>query len=147
MSETRPNREMAEDIRPTTFWRAMRDKEAQEWAAGLITAQEGCIWARLFPNEFLDRIERVLDAFAAAIAALPATPDAYPGVMRAIETTVLALNEINESGCGGGFDSGERELLCNYIDEIIIRHGVDIDALANSQNVERYELTDEWRDW
>ena len=138
---------MAEDIRPTTFWRVMRDREAQEWAAGLITTQDSCIWARLFPDEFLERIERVLDAFAAAIAALPTTSDAYPDVMRNIETAVLALNEINESGCGGGFDSDERDRLCDYIDAIIIRHGIDIDALARSQNVERYELTDEWRDW
>jgi hypothetical protein len=137
---------MTDDIRPTTRWRVEKEKEAEELAAGRIT-QDECYMAGLFPDEFLDRTDTVLDAFAAAIAVLPATSDGYPGVMSNIKTIVLALNAINESGGGAWIETGEREALCEYIDTVSVQHGIDIDALAQSQNVTRYELTDEWREW
>ena len=38
-------------------------------------------------------------------------------------------------------------MLCAYIEQVIIERGVDIDALATSQNLGRNERTDEWREW
>jgi len=137
---------MTDDIRPTTRWRAARRKEAEEIAAGR-KAREQCYLDQLYPDAFLDPTEAVLDGYAAAIAGLPATPEAYPAIMDQIGAATIALNEINERGDESWIETGEREALCAYIEEVVVRRGVDIDALARTHGLGRHELTDTWRDW
>ncbi|MCY9548893.1 hypothetical protein [Lysinibacillus xylanilyticus] len=52
----------------------------------------------------------------------------FPEIMKSIETE-------------------EREELCDYSDQVLIQCGLDIDDLTKSQNLGRYELTDDWREW
>jgi hypothetical protein len=60
---------------------------------------------------------------------------------------VLALNGINEEHGGGGYETGEREELCEFIDGTLEGHGIDIPALAARSGIGAHEITDEWRDW
>ncbi|MEW6435897.1 MAG: hypothetical protein AB1508_01855 [Pseudomonadota bacterium] len=137
---------MEDDIRPSTRWRDAKRQEAEDLANGRIAADE-CYMLQLFPDDFIAKTEAVLDAYSAAIAKLPTTADAYPDVMAQIKTAVVALNDINEAGDRDLIETDEREDLCAFLEQVIIRHGIDIDALAKSQNVGRHELTDRWREW
>ena len=136
---------METDIRPTTLWRKGRDEEAEDVAAGRTPAQDAHM-AVLYPDAFLDLTDPILDAFAAAIRQRATTPDAYPLVMGDVERVVLALNAICDVN-NGWIETGEREDLCDYIEQVIARHGIDVDLLAASQGVGRHALTDRWREW
>lgn len=137
---------MTDLTRPTVQWRELKRQEAHRFAAGLLSSDER-VMERGFPDVLLDRIDLVLDAYAAFVARLPTTPDGYLAVTGAIKTLILALNDINTLDGRRWFDTAEREALCGYIDEVIVRHGIDIDALARSHGVDRHDLGDEWRDW
>jgi hypothetical protein len=133
------------DIRPTTRWREERREEAEHFAAGRLSKEE-CIYERLYPDAFLEQVDLVLDAFDAAIAKTPATAEGHPQVMLAVKDAVIAFNEMSEAH-PEWIETGEREALCLYLDEVITRHGVDVDQLAAGLGVGRHEITDEWRDW
>lgn len=60
---------------------------------------------------------------------------------------VLALNIVNDEHNGGAYKTDEREQLCEYIDEALTEHGVDVVALTPRHSLGRYQLTDRWRDW
>lgn len=137
---------MYEEIRPTTTWRGEKAEEAAEVAAGTTSADDAYL-ADLFPDRFLDAADAALIAYEQAISALPLDPAGFGGAMRAIEGVVIALNEINEQGEGAWIETDERERLCEYIDEVLFRHGIDPEVLAASVGVDRWELTDQWRDW
>jgi hypothetical protein len=68
-------------------------------------------------------------------------------VLACIQQVVLALNAIQEQFNGDAYATGERELLCDYIDQTLTEAGVDLDDVARRQHVPRTELTDEWRTW
>lgn len=117
---------------------------------------------RLFPESLLQATDTVLDSFEADVRALPArepgdsagTTDATDAtdatdkaVFAAIERVVLQLNAVNEQHGGGGYETGEREELCDFIDRTLVDAGIDIYALAGRRGVGVHELTDEWRDW
>ncbi|BFO15286.1 hypothetical protein SHKM778_16740 [Streptomyces sp. KM77-8] len=44
-------------------------------------------------------------------------------------------------------DGHEREQLCEYIDQTLSEHGIDVAALAARRGIDRAEITDSWRDW
>jgi len=136
---------METDIRPTTLWRKERDEEAERVAAGRLPAQDAHM-AALYPDAFLDLTDPVLDTFADAIRQRATTPDAYPLVMGDVERVVLALNAISNVS-DGWIETGEREDLCGYIEQVIAQHGIDVDLLAASQGVGVHELTNQWREW
>lgn len=130
----------------TESWRERKAEEKRAFEAGEITADD-CYMDRLFPDSFIDRTEILLKAFTVAIKQCPTSASDFPQVMRNIETLVLGLNQINEDFDYGVIETGEREELCEFIDQVITSRGIDIEALAASKNCDRYELTDEWRDW
>ena len=132
--------------RPTTLWRNQRQDQQTAVAAGSLE-REKAYMLDLFPEAFLGPADALLDSYDAEIAAAPRDASGYSAIMSAIEKLVLALNTLNEEGHGAWIETGERESLCEYIDQVIVDHGINIDALAASQDLERYELTDEWRDW
>ena len=132
--------------RPTALWRNHRQEQEAAIAAGSLE-REKAYALDLFPEAFLGPADALLDVYDSEIAAAPRDASGYPAIMAAIEHLVEGLNSLNEEGDESWIETGERESLCEYIDTVIIEHGVDIDALAESQGLERYELTDEWRDW
>jgi hypothetical protein len=95
-------------------------------------------------DAFLERVDRALRAFETELAAVDVTSD--EAVMAAVEHVVVALNGIDGTD-GDGFDTVDREELCDYIDHAVTRAGVDVEALARRQGIDPSALTDRWRDW
>ncbi|MDG5806925.1 hypothetical protein P9869_30525 [Streptomyces ossamyceticus] len=103
--------------------------------------------AELYPESLLQAIEQALQAFEENVRALTAPSDAE--VFDSIKTVVLHLNTINEDDQhgGAGFCTDEREQLCEYIDQTLNEHGIDVAGLAARSGIGRADITDSWRDW
>ncbi|MFF5596643.1 hypothetical protein ACFY7K_33465 [Streptomyces althioticus] len=54
---------------------------------------------------------------------------------------------MDEAHNGSAFRTDEREELCEYIDQSLTEHGVDVVALTARHGLGRYQLTDKWRQW
>jgi hypothetical protein len=130
----------------TQSWRQNKAEEQSAFAAGEISAEDCCM-DRLFPEAFIDRTEALLKDLLASIAKCPIDASGFHQVMQSIETLVVGLNQINEDFDGEVIETGEREELCAFIDEVIAARGIDLDALAAFQGCGPGELTDPWRDW
>jgi hypothetical protein len=46
-----------------------------------------------------------------------------------------------------GYETGEREKLCDYIDATLTESGLDTASLEARNGMQRWELTDNWRAW
>ncbi len=130
--------------RPTTSWRHGIAEEAEELAAGTLDTECACM-AALFPEELLTATDVVLDAFEGELPGLGEAPDEQ--VFAVVERVVLALNAVDAAHNGSAFETDEREELCDYIDESLTEHGVDVVALTARHGLGRYQLTDKWRKW
>jgi hypothetical protein len=130
----------------TELWRERKAEEKREFEAGAISADD-CFMDRLFPDAFLDRTETLLKEFVASVDQCSSSASDFPKVMRSVETLVVALNKVNEDFDHGVIETDEREELCEFIDEVIVARGIDIEALAAAQNCDPYEITDQWREW
>ncbi|MFD7943650.1 hypothetical protein [Streptomyces sp. NPDC059744] len=64
-----------------------------------------------------------------------------------MQRVALDLNAINDQHGGAGYETGEREELCQYIDEAFTDRGIDVPALMARYGLGRHEITDKWRDW
>jgi nucleotide-binding universal stress UspA family protein len=131
-------------IKPSDLWRDRLAKEAREVADGTLAAEEAFM-ARLFPESLLQATDTALGSFEAEVLALRAPAD--DEVFAVIKRAVLTLNAINEDHGGGGYETGEREELCEFIDRTLEEHGIDIPALATRNGIGAQEITDEWREW
>jgi len=63
---------------------------------------------------------------------------------------VLALNKVNEQqGRAGsiGYETGEREELCEYIDASLEESGIDVRALEARREIDHGEIAGNWREW
>ncbi|MBX9423813.1 hypothetical protein [Streptomyces lateritius] len=128
--------------RPTTSWREGIAREAEQLAAG--TLHPGCAcMADLYPDALLVATDAVLDSFDGEVAELDGAEDAQ--VFAVVERAVLALNAVDD--VHSGYETDEREALCDYIDTALTEHGVDVAALTARHGLGRYELTEKWRDW
>ncbi|MEV7071277.1 hypothetical protein [Streptomyces sp. NPDC093990] len=130
--------------RPTTSWRHGIAEEAQELAAGTLDPDCACM-AELFPEKLLTATDAVLDTFEGELPGLGKAGDEQ--VFAVVERIVLALNAVDEAHNGGAFETDEREELCDYIDESLTEHGVDVVALTARHGLGRYQITDRWRKW
>jgi hypothetical protein len=55
---------------------------------------------------------------------------------------------IGRSRLHGGIETGERYArVRQYIVDVLTDAGIDVAVLTFRHDVERHELTDEWRDW
>ncbi len=98
----------------------------------------------LFPDELLTATDEVLDSFEDELPGLGEASDERVFVV--VERVVLALNAVSESHNEAAFETDEREALCDYIDQSLNEHGVDV-VLTARQGLGRYQLTDRWRKW
>ncbi|MGW5434345.1 hypothetical protein ACWET9_45680 [Streptomyces sp. NPDC004059] len=130
--------------RPTTSWRRGIAEEAEELAAGTLDPECACM-AGLLPEELLTATDAVLDVFETELPGLVDASDERVFVV--VERVILALNAVNEAHNGNAFETDEREELCDYIDESLTEHGVDVVALTARHGLGRYQLTDKWRKW
>ncbi|MCZ4118987.1 hypothetical protein [Streptomyces sp. H39-S7] len=130
--------------RPTTHWRRGVAEEAAELATGTLDPDCACM-AELFPEGLLLETDAVLDTFEAELTAVAGGGDAQ--IFAVVERVVRALNSVNEAHDEGAFETDERERLCAYIDEALTEQGVDVAALTARHGLDRYAVTDQWRDW
>ena len=63
------------------------------------------------------------------------------------KSLVVALNEINADYDYAVIETGEREQLCQFVEDVIDESSVDIGDFANHLGCEKCEVTDQWRDW
>ncbi|WP_026301707.1 hypothetical protein [Salinispora arenicola] len=153
----------------------MITRPTQEWGRE-VRGQEGCIAAgtlaeddayalHLWPEAFIAAVVTALDAYEAEVRSFspigsvrPSGPPELPGmpplpspspsddeVFASVERVVVALNAINEEH--GRIETDEREELCQYIDDVLTDAGIDVESLTSRRDIERTELTDEWREW
>ncbi|MFF9806052.1 hypothetical protein ACF1G5_13120 [Streptomyces coeruleorubidus] len=130
--------------RPATSWRHGIAEEAQELAAGTLDPDCACM-AGLFTEKLLTATDAVLDTFEGELPGLRKASDEQ--VFAVVERVVLALNAVDEAHNGSAFETDEREELCDYIDESLTEHGVDVVALTARHGLGRYQITDKWRKW
>lgn len=93
----------------------------------------------------LARTDEVLLLFESELAALKSPSD--EDIFKVIQHVVLELNKVNDQYDGAAYETGEREQLCEYIEESLAGAGIDVDAVASRRGLGRHEITDEWRDW
>ncbi|SEQ01267.1 hypothetical protein SAMN05216481_103271 [Streptomyces radiopugnans] len=119
-------------------------EEARELAAGALDSECACM---LYPESLLQATEDALQVFEEDVSALTAPSDER--VFDTIKRVVQRLNTISEDEQhgGAGYDTDEREQLCEYIDQTLSEHGIDVAALATRNGIGRAEITDAWRDW
>ncbi|MFI0407870.1 hypothetical protein [Actinomadura sp. 3N508] len=103
-------------------------------------------WRQLgtHPGSLLERVDQALLTFETELATLDITSD--QAIMATVEHVVVALNQI-EGTDDHGFDTIDREELCEYIDHALTHTGIDVKALARRQGIDPAALTDQWRDW
>ncbi|MGW3735046.1 hypothetical protein [Streptomyces sp. NPDC005148] len=130
--------------RPSKHWRDGVAEEARKLAAGSLTVEDAFM-ADLYPVSLLDATDEALDVFESALRTLR-TPSGDE-VFAAVQRVVLDLNSINDQHDGAGYETGEREELCQYIDQALTNCGIDVPALTARYGLGRYEITDGWRDW
>lgn len=131
-------------VRPSQHWREDVEKDKRETAAGTLDPEK-TFMAELFPESLLTRTDEVLATFESDVTALDDPPDEQ--VLTAVRNVVLALNEVNREHDDVGYETGEREQLCDYIDKTLTEAGIDVPALAGRNGVGRYAITDRWRRW
>lgn len=122
-------------------WRREVAKQDAAVAAGTLPREEAYA-VELWPPEFTAAVDGVLDAYEREVRSLPVRTD--DAMWAAVERVVLALNDSDDQG---HIETGEREELAEYIDQVLEAAGVDVRALTARRGIDRAELTDEWRDW
>ncbi|MEH0938585.1 hypothetical protein [Micromonospora psammae] len=129
-------------IRPTEKWgREVQDQKGRI-AAGTL-AENDAYALHLWPEAFIAAVDTVLDAYEADVRSFSSPSD--DEVFASVERVVMALNAIDEEH--GRIETGEREKLCEYIDDVLTDAGIDVEGLTSRRDIERTELTDDWRDW
>jgi hypothetical protein len=144
--------------RPTAVWRERVASDVAGLEAGTLDPDDA-VAAQLWPDDMVRDTDEVLDRFEADVAGLvnhryelaedaevfEVAEDAE--VFEVIERTVKALNVVDARYAEAAYETGERELLCAYIEDVLDDAGIDVDALAARHRMTRHEITDEWRTW
>jgi hypothetical protein len=102
----------------------------------------------LWPESLVASTDAALATFEEELSALSSASDDQ--IFDVVRRVVLLLNEINDQHVRAGktgYETGEREELCEYIDVSLAECGIDVGALAARRGLGRWEITDEWRSW
>jgi len=130
--------------RPSDAWRRRVEEEAAQLAQGALTPDQVCA-SKLWPESLLTSTDAALTAFEDNLRTLTSPSD--EDVFDTVKRLVLALNQINAQHGGAGYETDEREELCDYIDASPSESGINVEALAARKNIGRWEITDTWRNW
>ncbi|MFE7120259.1 hypothetical protein ACFU99_33030 [Streptomyces sp. NPDC057654] len=133
--------------RPSQRWREAIAEEARGLATGELELKDAGM-TRCYPEPLVQAVDEAFRAYEAEAARLART-SADDSVLGAVERVVVALNDIDEDGGhgGSGFDTVDREDLCDYIYVVLAERGIDVPALAVRNGMEPHEITDAWREW
>lgn len=134
-------------IRPSDMWRKRVEEEAAEVARGAL-APDKAPASRLWPESLRASTDAALATFEEELKSLGSPSD--DEIFRLVRRVVLVLNEINNEHVRAGktgYETGEREELCDYIDASLQESGIDVATLTARREIGRWEITDEWRHW
>lgn len=95
-----------------------------------------------YDQTHIDQCEKYLDEYANDVA--KAEGD-FIKIMALVEVVVVSLNQLNETCKHSLIETDQRECICEFINQVIIENGIDLDALASSQQCS--DITEEWREW
>jgi hypothetical protein len=132
--------------RPNDEWAERVAEEAADLARGSLSPDDASA-AVLWPEPLRSGTDSALTAFEDQLGALVSPSDEE--VMSAVRRVVLALNEVNgQQGRAGvtGYETEEREELCEYIEASLEESGIDVRALAARLGMDQ-PITDNRRDW
>lgn len=138
--------------RPSDKWRAETEQEAAELAAGTRLPHQAYAFV-LWPESLITDTDAALAAFEADLGALLSASEGIlddEKILTVIRRAVFALNTINDQHVRTGqtgYETGEREELCDFIDATLTESGIDVAALAARNGIGRREITDQWRTW
>jgi hypothetical protein len=135
---------LAMAVRPTDGWRKGIADEEREVASGELDP-ECAVMAGLFPESLLSSTDEVLSAVESEVRTFSDPSDEQ--VFGAVEHVVVALNVIDDNYSGAAFETGEREVLCTYIDKTLGEAGIDVEALTARHGLSQWAITDRWRRW
>ncbi len=113
-------------------------------AQGALTPDQTCA-AKLWPESLLNSTDAALTGFEDNLRILTSPSD--DDVLDTVKRLVLVLNQINAQYGGAGYETDEREELCDYIDASLSEAGIDVEALTARRDMGRWEITDTWRQW
>ncbi len=134
--------------RPTAGWRDRVAEERAALAAGTLDPDDAFA-TEFWPDAMIRDTEDVFDRFDADVGNLVdhrAEVASDTEIFEVIRRVVVELNDV-DARHDGPFETGEREQLCEYVENILERAGIDVDALAARHRMTRHEITDEWREW
>ena len=134
--------------RPSDEWQRRVDEQAADVARGSLSAADAYA-ERLWPESLRVGTDAALAGFELELRALKSPSDV--DILGMVQRLVLTLNEINErqhmrAGLIG-YETGEREELCDYINVSLEESGVDIVALEARNGIDRGEIAGRWRNW
>lgn len=125
--------------RPSQTWK--REKTEQQAKVDAGTLSPGSSYLLDVSDTFITAIDHALATYEQQVAQLPpGAPD--DRIWAAVRICVEAINEADED-----IDTVTREELAEYLDVVLGKAGIDVDALTTRSNLDRSELTDQWRDW
>lgn len=133
--------------RPSDKWQREVEEQAAEIAKGTLSPDRAYA-SVLWPESLRVSTDAALAAFENELHALVSPSDAE--VFGVVQRLVLALNEItkqHERAGKIGYETGEREELCDYVDASLEEAGIDVKALAARHGLSQYQITDRWRRW
>jgi hypothetical protein len=136
-------------LRPTAVWRAKVARDAAAVAAGTLRPEEAYA-AQLWSDELIRKTDAVLDGFEADVTGLVEhrwEPASDTEILEVVERTVVALNKANDGFEGIGYETDERELLCEYIERVLVDVGIDPVELARRHRMPDGDITSDWRRW
>jgi hypothetical protein len=134
--------------RPSDEWQRRVADEAAELAQGTLSPERAYA-SQLWPESLRISTDTALATFEDELHALVSPPDAE--VLGVVQRLVLALNKINDQHVRSGqtgYETTEREELCDYIDASLEESGIDVAALETRHGIERRDgIAGQWRDW
>lgn len=89
-----------------------------------------------FTEKDVQVCEKILNDYLSALDNMASPKDA--AIMAQVKKAVLALNELNEKTDYGMIETGERERICDILQESALACGLQTDS---------NDITEEWRDF
>ena len=133
--------------RPSDEWSRQVEQEEAELARGARSAEQ--VYARIvWPESLRSRTNAALAEFEAELHALTQPSDEE--VLAVVERLVLSLNTIDDDHVQAGkigYETGERDELCDYISAALHEAGIDVVSLEIRAGAQPGDIAGLWRDW
>lgn len=133
--------------RPSDEWQRRVDEEAAELARGTLSPELASA-RHLWPESLRVATDAALAKFEAQVRALRLPSDM--DILGVVKRLVLTLNKINDEHVRSGkagYETDERDELCDYINASLQEAGVDVQALETRHGARPGDIAAKWRDW